>query len=212
MSDLQTLDQAFVSIVGDWTKLAASCAEGAVTNILQNSREYLSSDHQKALQDFHGLYFVDGDMASSKEAMNREVDDLFDAIQGEMSAGGDLSQFASVKEDEDAKRTRLSLSGVQKHLESIIQMESGVKDRLFPILTSMQFEDAIKQRLTRLAQIWQLAVDCTPENATDIEAVNHQILGLLGSKSERNSFYPIVLNMEPPKDQIEDLSWFDSIS
>jgi hypothetical protein len=211
MGEVRLLDDAFLSIMKDWTELTTSCAEGAVASILKNSGEYLSTDQQRAVQDFHDLYFGDGDVTATKEAINREVDDLVDAIQNELATGADASKLKSLKEDEDAKRSRLSLSGVQKQLETIIQLETGLKEKLVPVLTSMQFEDAIKQRLSRMVQAWHLSLDATPETAQDVEVIGEQIAMTLGSAAERQAFYPNVLQREPPKDAIEDMSLFDTL-
>jgi hypothetical protein len=205
------LDDAFLAIIKEWTELTTSCAEGAVTSILKNSGEYLSNEQQKAVQDFHDLYFGGGDVVATKEAMNREVDDLVDAIQNEMAGGGDVSKLSAVKEDEDAKRSRLSLSGVQKQLETIIQLETGLKEKLVPVLTNMQFEDAIKQRLSRMVQAWNLSLEAAPETSQEAMNLGELIGKTLGSAVERRAFYPSVLQREAPKDAIEDMSLFDAL-
>ena len=206
----RTLDDAFLSIMNDWCDLVSAGAEGAVEMILKNSGEYLSVDQQKAVADFHDLYFSDGDVSASKEAMNREVDDLVDAIQAQLSSGTPVDVSATVGEDDDAKRTRLSLSGVQKQLETIIQLETGLKEKLVPVLTSMQFEDAIKQRLKRMSQGWQACLELPPEGPDEAKSMGEQIGKTLGSAIERAIFYPNVLKRDPPKDAVEEMSLFEA--
>jgi hypothetical protein len=206
----QNLDEAFLKIVHDWAQLISEGAGSAVEKILSSSGDYLSADQQKAVSDFHDLYFASGSVVESKEAMNREVDDLMDAIQAEMAGGAPA--ISLVKEDEDAKRTRLSLSGVQKQLETIIQLETGLKDKLVPVLTSMQFEDAIKQRLTRMVDGWKWSLEAQPQSADAVAAVAEKIGSSLGSAVERQAFYPNVLKREAPKDLVDDITMFEAFS
>jgi hypothetical protein len=204
------IDDSFLSILRDWAEMTSVAAAGAVEMILRNSGEYLSSEQQKAVSDFHDLYFSDADVAASKEAMNREVDDLFDAVQAEM-AGGASANMSAVRESDDAKRTRLSLSGVQKQLETIIQLENGLKEKLVPVLTSMQFEDAIKQRLQHMADGWRLVLSSPPKTDADVTVMAEAIAKTLSSATERQAFYPNVLKRPAPKDVVDDLTLFESL-
>ena len=169
------IDDAFLSIMRDWAEMTSVAAAGAVEMILRNSGEYLSSEQQKAVSDFHDLYFSDADVAASKEAMNREVDDIFDAVQADMAGGGAPADLRAVKENDEAKRTRLSLSGVQKQLETIIQLETGLKEKLVPVLTSMQFEDAIKQRLQHMVEAWNFSLTSPPKSEAEVTAMAESI-------------------------------------
>lgn len=212
MSNQLNLDEKFFSILHEWTELSGQCAESAVLMILNNSGEYLTDEQQKAVTNFHDLYFSDGDVASSKESMNREVDDLIDAIRTEMDTGKKSNYEFRVNEDDDAKKTRLSLSGVQKSLETIIQLESGLKDKLVPVLTSMQFEDTIKQRLRRLVMAWEMSFKGPINSQDEIVAVAEAIGLRLGSQVERDAFYPNVLKREPPRDAVEEITFLDSLT
>ena len=211
MAGGKKIDDAFLAIVRDWTEMTSVAAAGAVEMILRNSREYLSSEQQKAVSDFHDLYFSDADVAASKEAMNREVDDIFDAVQAEMAGGGAAADLTSVRENDDAKRTRLSLSGVQKRLETIIQIETGLKEKLVPVLTSMQFEGAIKQRLQHMVEAWRLVLSSPPKTDADITVMAEAIAKTLSSATERQAFYPNVLKRPAPKDVVDDTTIFDSL-
>jgi hypothetical protein len=205
------LDDTILSILNDWVGLTTSAAENAVAMILQNSSEYLSEEQQKAVSDFHALYFADGDLAANKQAMNREVDALFDAIQAEVAAGGDFKSLNSIAESDDAKQERLSLSGVQKQLETIIQLETGLREKLVPVLTSMQFEDALKQRLGRMVDAWKASLEAPPATQDDIQVLGERIAKKLGSKAEREAFYPKILKRPAPKDLVDEITLFDAL-
>ncbi len=205
------IDDAFLSIMRDWAEMTSVAAAGAVEMILRNSGEYLSSEQQKAVSDFHDLYFSDADVAASKEAMNREVDDIFDAVQADMAGGGAPADLRAVKENDEAKRTRLSLSGVQKQLETIIQLETGLKEKLVPVLTSMQFEDAIKQRLQHMVEAWNFSLTSPPKSEAEVTAMAESIAKTLSSAVERQAFYPNVLKRTAPKDIVDDMTLFDAL-
>lgn len=205
------IDDAFLSIMRDWAEMTSVAAAGAVEMILRNSGEYLSSEQQKAVSDFHDLYFSDADVAASKEAMNREVDDIFDAVQADMAGGGAAADLRAVKENDEAKRTRLSLSGVQKQLETIIQLETGLKEKLVPVLTSMQFEDAIKQRLQHMVEAWNFSLTSPPKSEAEVTAMAESIAKTLSSAVERQAFYPNVLKRTAPKDIVDDMTLFDAL-
>jgi hypothetical protein len=208
MGTANILDDAFLNILQDWAALVSEGASGAVEMIMTSSGAYLSEDQQKAVLDFHNLYFGSDGVSESKEAVNREVDDLMDVIQAEM-AGGSLS---NIKENEDAKQARLSLSAVQKRLETIIQLETGLKDKLVPVLTSMQFEDVLKQRLTRMVSGWKSSIDAMPTSAEDVAAVAEKIGTSLGTTVEREAFFPVVLKRPAPKDVVDDMSMFEAFT
>jgi hypothetical protein len=212
MAKPNRLDDAFLNIIQDWTMMVHEGAASAVELIMSNSGEYLTAEQQKAVTDFHDLYFGEEGVAESKESVNREVDDLMDAIQAEMASGVPAADLSGIKEDEHAKQARLSLSGVQKKLETIIQLETGLKDKLVPVLTSMQFEDTLKQRLERMIGAWRTSLESLPATAEDVSTVAEKIGKSLGSAIEREAFYPVVLKRAAPKDVVDDLTMFESFS
>lgn len=212
MAKPNRLDDAFLNIIQDWTMMVHEGAASAVELIMSSSGEYLTAEQQKAVTDFHDLYFGTAGVAESKEAVNREVDDLMDAIQAEMASGVPAADLSGIKEDEQAKQARLSLSGVQKKLETIIQLETGLKDKLVPVLTSMQFEDALKQRLERMVGAWKTSLEALPATADEVSTVAEKIGKSLGSSVEREAFYPVVLKRAAPKDVVDDMTMFEAFS
>lgn len=212
MSQDLNVDEVFLKLMTDWTLLSSHSAEQAVMKILNNSGEYLSDEQMKAVSNFHDLYFEDDEVSNSKEDMNREVDDLIDAIR----SGADESDIDAiahrVDEDEDAKKTRLSLSGVQKSLETIIQLEDGLRDKLIPVLTSMQFEDTIKQYLNRLVFAWKTSIESGMDKPEDVAEVAERIAMRLGTQYEREVYYPRVLGQEAPEEEVEEITFLDSLT
>lgn len=208
----RSLDDAFLDIVSDWVKLTTSSAEKAVQTILQSSGQYLTGDHKNALSDFYTLYFADADLDNSKQSINRDVDELFDVIQAKIASEGDAADLSGIEERAEAKQARLSLSGVQKQLETIIQMEAGIKQKLLPVLSSMQFEDALRQRLTRMEQAWRQILAEDPKDDASFQDVSEKIAKSLGSSAERQAFFPSVLKKSPPKEMIDELTFFDTLS
>ena len=211
MAEIFNLSTKFFDIFRDWTSLSSQSAENAVEKILNNSGEYLADEQMKAVSNFHELYFAEADVSESKDAMNREVDDLIDAIQSQMDSGVPTNVPEKVIEDEDAKKTRLSLSGVQKSLETIITLEDGLREKLIPVLTSIQFEDVIKQRLSRLSMAWEVSIRSPLKDSNEIEKVGETIAERLGTSVERASFYPNVLKKQAPDEEVEEVTFLDSI-
>lgn len=210
MENRHKIDEIFLSILGDWVSLITETAEGSVSSILNHSREYLSVEQRKALIDFHDLYFSQSELSVTRDVMNKDVDDLFEAIKADISAGGDGAKVTSIAESNTAKQARLSLSGVQKQLETIIQLEVGLKEKLLPVLSNMQFEDALRQRLTRMLGAWKISLETSPIEDSSIKELGNKIAKTLGSKVEREAFYPLVLGQEAPKDAVESIVIFDT--
>ncbi len=212
MSKPNTLDDAFLKIINEWTAMVAEGAASAVKLIMNSSGDYLTVEQQKAVTDFHNLYFGTEGVSESKEAVNREVDDLMDAIQAKMAGGVPAEDFGSIKEDESAKQARLSLSGVQKQLETIIQLETGLKDKLVPVLSSMQFADSLKQRLARMINCWEMSLEAMPATEEQVSTVAEKIGKSLSSSVEREAFYPVVLKREAPKDVVDEMTMIEAFS
>ena len=102
------LDRLFLDIV---LQLNAGIVEGtsqSVRRILDLSMNFLSEKGQNALQEFYNLYFSTSSMEQQKSDVNIEVDDIFDAIQAELTSGGDLNSIdaSQVQEDEEKRNSR----------------------------------------------------------------------------------------------------------
>jgi hypothetical protein len=152
------IDAAMVAVVDAMSQTIVSITNQSVQEILETSSRFMTETSKKALQDFHRLYFSADALSVQKDDVNADVDLLFEAIQKTIAEGGDPN---AIQESEDDKTVRLGLAALQKQLESIVQLDRGMREKLMPAIMSMQFEDATRQRLTHIKEIWDL-VSKTP--------------------------------------------------
>lgn len=204
-------DQTFLNIFEGISNAVIEATANSVNHIMAASNEFLSSKAQKALADFHALYFDSANLTNEKSDINKDVDDLFDEIKAHVESGGDVDKkIAGIREDEEKKQMRLSLSAIQKELESVISLDAGVRKKLVPVLTSMQFEDQVRQVLTRLPKIWQIVLD-EEKRKTLPDKIISSIQSLLTSKLEQEAFFKEVLKKPLPKMLKDAETWLDSI-
>jgi hypothetical protein len=165
---IHQLDKTFLDIVLNLNATLVAGTSKSVHRIVDLSMNFLSEKGQGALQDFYNLYFANQSMESQKSDVNKEVDDLFDAIQSEMSNGSasDPSQldFSHIVEDEEKRNSRLAISAVQKQLESLITLETSLREKLVPAMMSMQFEDLVRQRVQRIDTMWKSVFSVLAQN------------------------------------------------
>ncbi len=195
----QSLDSVFYSIiedlVGDATKNAAKSAE----NILAVTSKYLSIESYSTLKEFCNLYLAASrQIDDAKDSINKQVDDLFEQAQGVLASGETLTGD-SLKEADGQEVERLGLSGLQKKLESIVNLEEGLKEKLFPILSSMQFEDFTRHRLTHILFGYNRIINWVqnPET-TSLSHISQEIATELSSVSETEIYYNLVMKAPPP--------------
>jgi hypothetical protein len=202
----EELDQAFVQIARGLGYQVMKTAEDASAKILSSTDQFLGKRAQDAVKKFHALYFGTAKVEETKKAVNDDVDNLIDQIRGEMSSGvSDAELGSSVKESEQTREWRLGLSGIQKELETIIQIDKGIREKLVPVLWSLQFEDMIRQRLNHVLDGWELVMkDLENQEYLEPEKIGEQIAALLTSTAERESYYRLVLKREPPAGAGED--------
>lgn len=184
-ADLDSLDSAFLSVYGELAQGAMDVAAQATQEVFQLSNSYLSQSANDLLKQFYALYFGDGEVATRKEQINKEVDDLFDQIQAQVDAGCAVD----VQENDAAKKERLGLSGLQKQMEGLITLDKGIREKILPAIYSMQFEDMVRQRLEHLVKMWQ-----SRPKAEDAEV----LATYCTSQSESKSFYTHVLHRPAP--------------
>lgn len=201
----EEFDAIFLQIFSGIATSVVATTNQAVTSFLSASTTFMSSAAQKALIDFHSLYF-DPQNASQTQS-NKDVDDLFDAIKTKVDAGGDAGD---VQEDEEKKKVRLSLAAIQKELESIISLDQGVRQKLIPALAAVQFEDLVRQILDRQQRIWETTAKNERDGKSPNETVQ-QIKSIVGSRIELNALYKFVLKEPPPAVFEENENWLDYI-
>lgn len=192
------LDQLFGKILSEMILTTIKSTAESTSNILKLSESYLEHKTHKALEDFHNLYFSDK-LAAEKQAINDEVDSFIDQALSQ----GESSQEITATLTEEFEERRLALCAIQKELEGLITLDGDMKAQLAPILTSMQFEDATRQRLEHIQEGWQQIIDngCH-DDRIDFESIKQ----LTSSVEETASFYRDVLDEEPPDDTNEEPS------
>lgn len=191
---LSDLDQTFLQIYQELGRATTELASRATSEILDISRDYLSQNANDVLMQFYALYMGNSKVDARKEQVNQEVDDLFDQIQSQLAQG----QEVEIKEDDEAKKERLGLSGLQKQLEGMITLDRGIRDKILPALASMQFEDLVRQRIEHLHQLWQTVAPQIGFEVANVEALGESLATMLTSQAETKEFYELVLNKQPP--------------
>jgi hypothetical protein len=205
------LDEIFKFIVTDFSDLIIESAGEAVNNILNLSSSFIDKKAQQALKDFRGLYFFNKEIADESVAINKSVDDIMEDLQAKMAAGEEVDYVENSNGDSsDISQNRMALSGLQKQLEQIISLDQNIKDKLLPVLSSMQFEDMIRQRLEHVRDGWNEIIANQSKEVDEFKAVLEKIGDSLTSSSEREAYYPKLLNKEAPKG-IEDQQSLEDI-
>ena len=111
--------------------------------------------------------------------------------------------------------SRVGLAAFQKRLEGVISLETGLKKKLAPVLCSLQFEDAMSQRLGHVYSGIQricenLLLDV--EHRTSAEVISKDLASTLSSDAEREIYYRIVLKEPAPAGLGETSVWLDFAS
>lgn len=208
--DLAGLDQHFFKILSDLKQNMIEMAAANTDQVMKMASSYMNHSAYEALQQFYTLYVGRHDLETKKEKINRQVDDLFDSIQAELSSGASSQEVANrFQEDEDAKKERLGLAGLQKQLEGLITLNEGIKEKVLPALSSMQFEDAVNQRMDHIIHGFKVSIDnLAAENPIPWTEVAESIASTTSSLEETGIYYRIVLKREPPVGTQEDVLFF----
>lgn len=153
----RSLDELMANVFQQLCQQAKANASGSAQQVLDVSAEYLSKEAHESLKKFQELYFGGNKQVDQqKDTMNKDVDDLIDQIQSNLDGGvSDTNEISSnLKETDDQATQRLGLAAFQKQLESLIALEDGLRDKLAPVLASLQFDDAVSQRLDHVTFIF----------------------------------------------------------
>lgn len=201
---IEEFDAMFLQIFEHLGKIALEGAVSCTSAILDLSSNYLERDAIETLQKFYDLYFNRGEIEQKKDAVNASVDDMVAQLQERMEAGEDLSDAAGIDDDEEMRKERLSISAVQKQLEGLITLDAGIKQQVIPALSSMQFEDAVNQRLQHVVKAWnQVGALLQQKRSTpaESEALAREVARSLTSVEETKAFYDHVLLEPAPEGQ-----------
>lgn len=208
--DVEALDTTFQAIVRDYCDVIIGNASSSVGKILDLSSQFVDKSASKALKDFRDLYFFNDKIGNEAAAINASVDDIFDDLQEKIAAGEEVDYDESAdRRAEVMSQNRMALSGLQKQLEQIITLDKNIKQRLLPVLASMQFEDMIRQRIEHVRDGWQLVIASLDESPAHMKEKLEEISLSLTSGSEKSEYYPRVLDREPPADIDDEQSLED---
>lgn len=194
VKSIDKIDEVFYSIFKDLSDDAINNVRLSTDQIFSLSKNYLNKDLTVLLKRFHSLYFGENNKDQQTE-INKQVDDIFDQVSEQVDSGN-LQDIKIVESEEDNKK-RLYLSAIQKKVEGIITLDSGIREKVMPSIHSMQFEDAVRQRLSHLNDTWEFMKDV--ENDDSLQKLKEKITNLCSSQEETNDFYSIVLGEEPPE-------------
>ncbi len=197
---LEELDQAFLNILVDQCEWATDEARQCTAAIFTLTSRYINQPEFETLQQFYELYFGSGGaMDAKKNAINAEVDDLVAQLQAQQERGEELILPA---EDETKKKDRLSLSAVQKKLETLITFDGGIRNQILPALASMQSEDAVRQRVEHISFGWRTLIEASQSqvsNNADWTTIARTIAAKMSSILESTIYYEKVLGEIPPE-------------
>lgn len=200
---LSEFDAMFLQVFEQLGKIALDGAVACTGAILDLSANYLERDACDTLRKFNELYFNRGEIEAKKDAVNAAVDDMVSELQARLEAGDDLADGSGIDEDEAMRKERLSISAVQKQLEGLITLDNGIKEQVIPALSSMQFEDAVRQRLEHVVKAWvqvaQLMQQKTSPEAP--EALAREMARMMTSVEETKAYYDLVLKEPAPEGQ-----------
>jgi hypothetical protein len=191
------MDQTLVAILEELGIAAVNRAAHSTAAIFKVSSNYVSKPAFDALSSFYELYFSKHDpLDQQKVNVNAEVDALFEAAVHAMNQGN----IDAVTEDESKRQERLALAALQKRLEGLIVLDQGIKQEILPAITSMQFEDAVRQRLSHMTTMWSKAFAQLATTPGDVSATElaEEMGQLTSSVAESRTFYRLVLGREAP--------------
>jgi hypothetical protein len=208
-SDIRPVDAAMADVVNGVSQAVIEITNQSVKEILGLSAQFMTDTSQKALQDFHRLYFSNDELSAKKEDVNADVDHLFEEIQQTLAKGEDPN---AIVEENESKTVRLSLAAVQKQLESILQLDLGMRQKLVPAIMSLRFEETTRQHLSHIALLWKLVSEQAQNPIDDQRAViNEAMKTALATHIEKKLFYSLVLKENLPEDDTTDDTWLNSL-
>lgn len=199
---LGEFDLAFLSLLRDLGKQAMAGARSCTEAIFELSSNYVDKPAFEALRKFYDLYFADEDLEERKAKVHREVDTLVDELQTKMARGESLDEVSSVEDQSNNRTDRLGLAGVQKQLEGLITLDEGIRTQILPALASMQFEDAVTQRIDHVVSAWARYASFFEgggQFTDDFYSLAKEAAQHCTSVEETQLYYNVVLEEEAPE-------------
>jgi hypothetical protein len=207
LAPTQALDELFLQLISDLCKTINQTAGAAALQIIDLSSNFLSGQTHHLLLEFHKLYADNNELASYKDLINQDVDQI---IQTAVNPSGRNNQMAAPpvsNNDPDTPlcNTRIGLAAMQRDLEKQIIRDETVRRHVLPVLESMQFEETLARSLAQTIMMWEMVIRHLEQNPRgDTYSLNDEILATLKSKDERALFYKIVLNKAFDEDHVEN--------
>ena len=188
-----------VEILSDLLGLAQDCAKENVDEILRVAKRYLSSEAHDSLRQFQNLYFQNNATQEKTDIINDDISSFVEQAQKVIASGKSLEDCAqnllSKNEDE-----RLGISQAQKQIESLVSLEDSLKEKLLPIIGTLQFEDGMSQRAehlkTGMEKILPLSENIEESSYKDLLEIFEK---MCVSKEETEDFYEHIKKEEAPK-------------
>ena len=193
---METIDHLFLSLMRQYFDHALGQAGQATEKVFQVSSAFLSEPATNLLREFQSLYFSSGVMERKKEEINRKVDDLFEQASSQLSSN--IKEILLTEQDDDEKE-RLQLAQLQRRLEAMISIDANIRQHIVPAMSSMQCEDAVRQRLDHILAGWTLIITAMEAENTDWEAVKDALAELPSMVTESTPLYELVLRRPPPE-------------
>jgi uncharacterized protein (DUF2267 family) len=195
----ENFDALVLKLMQGLINYAQQQARSSVEQILQVSSSFLSKEAHDRIKNFYSLYF-DATNHAKSERINVDVDRLIEEVRDNIHA-------ESAKDDSHA--TRVTLANLQKQLETLIALEEGLRQKLQPVLASMQFEDALTQRLSHIQAWFEKFATGGWQNPNQVA---EEVGKILSSGDERKAFFPKVLGKDPPAEIEETSLLFDLVA
>lgn len=194
---IEAMDQMVLAIFGELGASATASAAASTEAIFKLSTNYMTKPAFDVLSSFYELYFIKSDsLDSRKMSVNEEVDAIFESAVLAMTRGEDIT----ISEDDVKRQDRLALAALQKRLEGLIVLDQGIKQEIVPAIASMQFEDALRQRLEHVHMMWNKVFAQLVTTPGDVSAreLALEMAKLTSSVDETGTFYKTVLGEEAP--------------
>jgi hypothetical protein len=192
---MAALDRLFLAILRDQFNEAIDQAAGATEQVLKISSHFLSEPATDLLRQFQSLYFSNGSVSKKNMDINRNVDDLVDQAMHQVAEGRDVIKVIETQLDE---QDRIELAALQRRLEALISIDGNIRKHIIPSVATMQFEDAVRQRLDHIWQAWTTTVVALSEPSWDLEKLKDNLEDLPTSVAEAEDFFNMVLHRTPP--------------
>lgn len=210
---LERMDRRFLAVLKDLIADAIQGASQCTGSILELSSSYVQRDAFDTLKKFYDLYFGKSENSEvsdqKKQEINSDVDDLFDAAVAGLAQGLDIEKEGVLTEDQAMRQERLATAALQKELEGLIVLDKGIRSEILPALSSMQFEDATRQRMEHVLKGWEQLIPLGQGSGVgggvsteELDAAMRDVAKLTSSVKETEDYYNLVL-MEPVPDDVK---------